>query len=468
MIFTEFRFLAFFLFVWSVHWLLRTNRSRKIWLLIVSYAFYSVWDWKFLSLIIISTLADYVAGRKIHESESPRKRKLWLTFSLFVNLSLLGTFKYLGFFVDSASRLLEFVGFESSLPVLKLILPVGISFYTFQTLSYSLDIYFKRLQPVDKLLDLATFVAFFPQLVAGPIVRASDFLPQLKSVRVFPDARVRGLLILFLVGFFKKACVSDNITTYVDAFYSAPEQFGFFASWMGMILFSVQIYCDFSGYSDMAIACAGLLGYELRLNFDFPYLRSNIQEFWRTWHMSLSSWLRDYVYVPFGGNRGGRWATNRNLLYTMLIAGVWHGAGWTFVAFGAVHGLALVVYREYRRARPADPEAPGWHAAAAVFGNFLFVTYAWVFFRAADFGIAWTVTLNALGLGGPAGDHVVAGPFVILVAVAALHFAAWKKLLRPWLESAPAWAFSMVYGVAFPVTLSLMNGAVQPFIYFQF
>ena len=468
MIFTEYRFLLFFAAVWCVHWALRSNNARKWWLLVVSYGFYSVWDWKFLSLIVVSTLADFVAGRRIHESTSPGRRKAWLLFSLFVNLSLLGTFKYLGFFVDSANTLLEWMGLGTSLPVLEVILPVGISFYTFQTLSYSLDIYYRRLEPVDKLLDLATFVAFFPQLVAGPIVRAADFLPQLRERRLFPEARTRALLILFLVGFFKKACVSDNITTYVDAFYSAPDQFGFLASWMGMILFSIQIYCDFSGYSDMAIACAGLLGYELRLNFDFPYLRSNIQEFWRTWHMSLSSWLRDYVYVPLGGNRGGRWATNRNLLYTMLIAGVWHGAGWTFVAFGAAHGLALVAYREYRRAIPA-PESPGaLRTTLAVIGNFLFVTYAWVFFRASDFSSAWIVTKNSVGLGGPDGGHVVLGPFVIFLALAALHFLAWRRVLRPWLESAPAWSFSVAYGVAFPVVLTLMNGAVQPFIYFQF
>ncbi len=468
MIFTEFRFLLFFAVVFCIHWALPSNRGRKRWLLFVSYGFYSMWDSRFLSLIVVSTLVDYVAGRQIYGSERTRTRRLWLGLSLFVNLAMLGTFKYLNFFLESTAGLLVALGFEPNIEVLSLILPVGISFYTFQTLSYSLDIYFRRLKPVENLLDLATFVAFFPQLVAGPIVRASDFLPQLETVRRFSFEKVRPYLILFLVGFFKKACVSDNITTYVDDFYADPASYDFAATWVGMIFFSIQIYCDFSGYSDMAIACAGLLGYELRLNFDFPYLHSNIQEFWRTWHMSLSSWLRDYVYIPLGGNRGGRWKVNRNLLYTMLIAGVWHGAGWTFIVWGLLHGLALVGYREFRQRVPA-PESPSSLAVAlSVAGNFCFVTYAWVLFRAPDFENALVVTRNAVGLGSGAAPHPVAGPLALFAGLALLHFVAWKKLLRPLAEHSPAWAFSIGYGIAFPILLSLMNGAVQPFIYFQF
>lgn len=468
MIFTELRFVLFLATVFCVHWTLRSNRTRKLWLLLVSYGFYSIWDWRFLGLIILSTLVDYVAGQQIHRSEAPRRRKLWLGVSLVVNLGLLGTFKYLDFFRESTAAMLELFGFDPHMESLGWILPVGISFYTFQTLSYSLDIYFRRLKPVDGLLDLATFVAFFPQLVAGPIVRASDFLPQLATRRAFSFEKVRPLLLLFLVGFFKKACVSDNITGYVDAFYSAPESYSFLATWMGMLMFSVQIYCDFSGYSDMAIACSGLLGYQLRLNFDFPYLRSNIQEFWRTWHMSLSSWLRDYVYIPFGGNRGTRWFTNRNLLLTMLVAGVWHGAGWTFVLWGLLHGLALVAYREYRQAVPAPPAPRASGIALAVVANFLFVTFAWVLFRAGDFSIAKTITLNAVGLGANPSAHAVAGPFAIFSCLALLHLVAWKRFLRPWIERSSDWIFAVGYGMAFPCALALMNGSVKPFIYFQF
>lgn len=468
MIFTEFRFLLFFAIVFSVHWLLPRNRGRKVWLLLVSYAFYSVWDWKFLSLIIFSTLVDFVAGRRIFESRTKAKRKAWLAVSLFVNLSLLGAFKYLDFFRDSTADLLRLFGFDPHIESLNWILPVGISFYTFQTLSYSLDIYFGRLKPVNKLLDLATFVAFFPQLVAGPIVRASDFLPQLESARRFPYEKTRPLLILFLVGFFKKACVSDNITTYVDALYAAPEAYDFAGTWIGMIFFSIQIYCDFSGYSDMAIACAGLLGYELRLNFDSPYMRTNIQEFWRTWHMSLSSWLRDYVYIPLGGNRGGHWRVNRNLLYTMLIAGVWHGAGWTFVAWGLLHGLALIAYREYRKRVPVVEPTSFAITTLSVAANFLFVTYAWVLFRAPTFENALVVSRNAIGLGSGSEVHPTVGPFILFALLALLHLIAYKKVLRPLIENSSSLTFAIGYGMAFPVALSLMNGAVQPFIYFQF
>ena len=468
MIFTDLGFFLFFGLVFCVHWALPGNRGRKVWLLLASYAFYSLWDWRFLSLILVSTLVDFVVGRQLARTTARLSRRLWLSLSLGVNLSLLGVFKYLDFFLESTAELLELIGFEPHIQTLGLILPVGISFYTFQTLSYSLDIYFRRLEPADSLLDLATFVAFFPQLVAGPIVRASDFLPQLRARRNFPTKSVRALLVLFLVGFFKKACVSDNITTYVDALYAAPETFGFLTSWIGMILFSVQIYCDFSGYSDMAIACAGLLGYELRLNFDFPYLRSNIQEFWRTWHMSLSAWFRDYVYVPLGGNRGAPWFVNRNTLITMFVAGVWHGAGATFLVFGLGHGVALVVYREFRRARPQPAHPGNLMVFLGTVATFLFVTYIWVFFRAPDFGAALTVTRNILGLGSVDSTHVVYGPIAVILTLALLHAFSGRRVLAPYIERAPAWVFSAGYGVAFPVMLSLMNGAVQPFIYFQF
>ena len=467
MIFTELRFLFFFLVAFGVHWALRSNEKRKVWLLVCSYAFYSVWNWKFLSLIIVSTLVDYVAGARIHALPDGRARKAWLCVSLFVNLALLGTFKYLDFFIQSTADFLLLLGFQPNLELLKWTLPVGISFYTFQTLSYSLDIYFRRLKPVERLLDLATFVAFFPQLVAGPIVRAADFLPQLTSARRFTDVAVRSHLVLFLVGFFKKACVSDNITTIVDSFYASPETYDTFGTWIGMVAFSIQIYCDFSGYSDMAIACAGLLGYELRLNFDFPYLTSNIQDFWRQWHISLSSWLRDYIYIPLGGNRGSEFFTNKNLLITMLIAGVWHGAGWTFVAFGFLHGAALVAYREWSKRFPAT----GHNAARALFAGvltFLFVTYVWVFFRAPDFETAWTVTLHALALAETGSQTFGAGPVYFFGGLLVLHVILRMGLLRPAIERAPELAFAIGYGAAVPVVLAFMNGAVQPFIYFQF
>ena len=264
---------------------------------------------------------------------------------------------------------------------LSIVLPVGISFYTFQTLSYSIDIYAGRLQPQKSLLDLATFVAFFPQLVAGPIVRAADFLPQLAIARSFSQVNVRACLILFMVGFFKKACVSDNLAPIVDRYFSAPETYNALSSWIGVLSYTVQIYCDFSGYSDMAIACAGLLGYELCVNFDFPYLASSITDFWRRWHISLSTWLKDYLYIPLGGNRGGQLFTYRNLMLTMVLGGLWHGAAWTFVVWGALHGGALIAHKEWKklmtsRAAATKPKNSLW----PILLTFYWVCITWVFF----------------------------------------------------------------------------------------
>ncbi|MEL7520851.1 MAG: MBOAT family O-acyltransferase, partial [Cyanobacteria bacterium J06553_1] len=307
MIFTEFRFFIFFAVVFGVYWALRSNGWRKAWILACSYAFYGAWDWRFLSLIIGSTLVDYVVGLNLVKCDdsskvnSSKAKRSWLALSLCVNLGALAFFKYANFFADSAVGFFSWMGLPVNSVTLGIVLPVGISFYTFQTLSYSLDIYAGQLQPKKNLLDLATFVAFFPQLVAGPIVRAADFLPQLEIARSFDQVNVRACLTLFMVGFFKKACVSDNLAPIVDKYFAAPDTFDAISSWIGVLSYTVQIYCDFSGYSDMAIACAGLLGYELCVNFNFPYFASSITDFWRRWHISLSTWLKDYLYIPVGG-----------------------------------------------------------------------------------------------------------------------------------------------------------------------
>ncbi|MEN8445884.1 MAG: MBOAT family O-acyltransferase, partial [Cyanobacteria bacterium J06555_13] len=350
MIFTELRFLLFFAVVFGIYWSLQRNGWRKAWILLCSYAFYGAWDWRFLSLIIGSTLVDYIVGLQLGKEETaPGIRRRWLMLSLVVNLGALAFFKYANFFATSAVGFFGWLGVPVNSVTLNVVLPVGISFYTFQTLSYSLDIYARRLAPRKSLLDLATFVAFFPQLVAGPIVRASDFLPQLERSRTFSQINVRACLTLFLTGFFKKACVSDNLAPIVDRFFADPASFDALSAWIGVFSYTTQIYCDFSGYSDMAIACAGLLGYELCINFNFPYFASSVTDFWRRWHISLSTWLKDYLYIPLGGNRGGQLFTYRNLLITMVLGGLWHGAAWTFVVWGALHGGALVVHREWRR-----------------------------------------------------------------------------------------------------------------------
>ena len=468
MIFTEFRFLFFFAVVFCVHWALRNLTARKVWLLLASYTFYGLWDWRFLSLIWFSTVVDWIAGHRIHAATDPVARRRWLTLSLFTNLGLLATFKYLDFFIESAVELAGWMGLESSHTALGIILPVGISFYTFQTMSYSLDIYFGRLKPTERFLDLALFVGFFPQLVAGPIVRAVDFLPQLREPRRFAAVDVRPLLVLFLVGFVKKACISDNVVQIVDPYFVNPEGYDALAGITCVLMYAVQIYCDFSGYSDMAIACAGLLGYTLRLNFDFPYLSVDIRDFWRRWHISLSSWLKDYLYIPLGGSRGGKLFTYRNLMLTMLLGGLWHGAGWNFVIWGGLHGLALVAHREWERAGigRAIPRALG--VPLGIVLTFWWVCLAWIFFRAQDLETALEIvhTWTTWSSEGPRSFGWA--PLYTFAGLAAVHAVARTGAVGRGIERLPNWAFALLLGAVVPLALSFMNGAVQPFIYFQF
>lgn len=343
MIFTEFRFFVFAAIVLAIYWAIPTDKYRKGWLLLVSYFFYGMWDWRFLSLIFLSTGVDYAVGLAM-EAQSDEKKKRWLLIlSLAVNLGVLGYFKYWNFFVDSFADAAGSMGLTVDPILLDIILPVGISFYTFQTLSYTLDIYRGSLRATRSLLDFSLFVAFFPQLVAGPIVRARDFLHQLDRKRAWAEVDLRWALTLFLLGFFKKACVADNLAPYVDGFFENPALYGTIDSWLATLMYSAQIYCDFSGYSDMAIAMAGLMGYRLTENFNAPYFASDIADFWRRWHISLSSWLRDYLYISLGGNRGGQLRTYRNLILTMLLGGLWHGASWNFVLWGAIHGVSLAL-----------------------------------------------------------------------------------------------------------------------------
>ena len=468
MIFTEFRFLGFFLLVFSVHWLLRGPRVRKSWLLLSSYAFYAAWDWRFLGLILASTLIDFVTGLRIAGSQEERTRKRWLRLSLLANLGILGFFKYCDFFLSSTAGLLQSLGFEANLPVLALILPVGISFFTFQTMSYSLDIYYRRLEPTRSLLDLSLFVGFFPQLVAGPIVRAKDFLPQLETRTPLAAIAFKPALLLFLSGFIKKAVISDNLAPTVDAYFADPGAWSVGAAWIAVPGYAVQIYCDFSGYSDMAIACAALLGYRLCLNFHGPYLASDIRDFWRRWHISLSTWLRDYLYIPLGGSRGGAFATQRNLALTMLLGGLWHGASWNFVLWGGLHGGALALQRGWDRGLGAklSSSLPRRILASAL--TLWFVCVCWILFRAQDFASAG-VALKAFVLFQSEGGDPLDGNWWILFPLLYLaHRVAIPLREKPILERTPDWLFSIAYGFLFAVTFAFMVVDHPPFIYFQF
>jgi len=469
MIFTEPRFLLFFVVVLAVHWTLRGPRARKAFLLLVSYAFYAAWDWRYLSLIVASTLADYVAARRIEAAPrgTPRRRA-WLLISLGVNLGLLGTFKYFNFFSESLEALLVSFGMDASLLRLDVVLPVGISFYTFQTLSYTLDVWFGRLRARRSLLDVALFVGFFPQLVAGPIVRAIDFLPQLDGPRRWAAVRVRPCLVLFLVGFVKKACISDNVAPLVDEVFSNPAAYTATSQALAVLLFAVQLYCDFSGYTDMATACARLLGYELCRNFDFPYFAGDINDFWRRWHISLSSWFRDYVYIPLGGSRGGRWRTWRNLFVTIFLTGFWHGAAWTFVLFGSYHAVLMILHGEWSRRVPASHPARRVLAALGVPLTFVAVAISMVLFRARSPGDAGVVLRGVLLGDSDGAARLDPRWFVFFAAAAVVHALARRRVLARPIERMPEWSFAMAYGAAAALVWPFVPSSHAPFIYFQF
>jgi len=465
-LFTETLFFFFFAVVFALHWGLRGHVARKRLLLTASYVFYAAWDWRFCGLILLSTLIDFVAGRRLGDAE-PRSRRFWLLVSVITNLSLLGVFKYFNFFVESANSLFGLIGL-GEVRSLDLILPVGISFYTFQTMSYTIDVYRRRLDPISNFSDFALFVSFFPQLVMGPILRASGFLPQLQKPRRFENVPVRSLLTLFLIGFVKKACVADNIAPLVDNFYLNPGGYDVASTWIVIVFYAVQLYCDFSGYTDMAIAVAGLLGYQVPRNFAFPLLASNISDFWRRWHISFSSWLRDYLYIPLGGSRKGPVRTYVNLTLTMLLSGLWHGAGWTFITWGALNGIGLCVHRLYERWNGAPAALRRVTAALGWPLTVFWFAFTLVFFRSQTFSDAWAVTTGLLSAQQATPASI--GPtyalwFVLLLAV---HWISRRTEPSRQATRVPAPLFAFAFGILCAIALSFVRMEYRPFIYFQF
>lgn len=377
MLFNSLPFLAFLPLTFLVYWFAfkGDRKAQNVWILIASYFFYGWWDYRFLTLIFISSIVDYSLGNRIHKSTDNQKRKLLLWLSIAVNLGILITFKYFNFFIESFSFLLQQIGLEPHPYSLQIILPVGVSFYTFQTLSYTIDIYRKRLEPTRDIIAFFSFVSFFPQLVAGPIERAKHLLPQFLNKRKFEYSVAISGAKLMIYGMFKKVVIADQLAPIVDQVYSSPEAFTPLIHLFVTFLFALQIYCDFSGYSDIAIGTARLFGFDLMTNFHFPYFSNSFNQFWQRWHISLSTWFRDYVYIPLGGNRGSQMRTTSNTMITFLVSGLWHGANITFVVWGGLHGLYLIIERKTKDLI----KMPKLLSGLVVF---LFVTIAWMFFRA--------------------------------------------------------------------------------------
>ncbi|MFH1883303.1 MAG: MBOAT family O-acyltransferase [Planctomycetota bacterium] len=411
MLFHTWPFALFFIIVYPAYLALKDTKLRVPWLLAVSYFFYACFNPLYLILIAYSTLLDYIVVMKMSKSA---RRKMWLSISIVNNLGLLGFFKYGGFVTDNLNLLLSSLGIPYGLPAPGILLPIGISFYIFHSMSYTIDYYRGNIERETSLIRYATFVSLFPRLVAGPIERAKNLLPQLhKTPRVSIQDIADGLS-LFVVGFFKKVALADYMALYVDKVYDAPEQFQAPALVLATFLFSWQIYFDFSGYTDMARGVARMMGFRLMLNFNNPYLATGLGDFWSRWHISLSSWFKDYVYIPLGGNRKGKFNTYINMFLTMVISGLWHGAAWTFVIWGALHGLGRFCTRELEKTSFYKERVPKVAKQLLVF---VFVSFAWIFFRAATISDAWVIVTRIFSSG-------LANPYCPLLALA-LVFAVW-------------------------------------------
>ena len=381
MLFNSIAFLLFFLLFYLLYTLFR-GQTRNVWLLAGNYAFYATWDWRFLALILVTTVVDYGVGLGIAASASPIRRRTWMLFSLLVNLGILFTFKYFNFFSDNMIALMELVGFHPGERTIRILLPVGVSFYTFRSITYTVDIYRGQMQPTRNLLHYAVFVSFFPELIAGPIERARTFLPQIAGERHITYPMVREGSWLLLLGLFKKVVIADNMAVIADAVFNAPGEYEGFAVLLGVYAYTLQIYGDFSGYSDMARGLARLMGFDPMLNFRMPYFAANPQEFWRRWHISLSTWLRDYLYISMGGNKKGPFRTWLHLFMTMLLGGLWHGAAWNFVLWGAYHGFALIAHRLWQERRGRLETSK--HFSIRLFKillTFHAVAFGWILFR---------------------------------------------------------------------------------------
>ena len=391
MLFNSFEFVIFFSIVFFIYYKSYDNlKFQNILLLVSSYIFYGWWDWRFLSLIFISSISDYIIGKALDENKNKKQRKRLLILSLVVNLGILGFFKYYNFFTESFTDFMSLFGFEANPFLLNIVLPVGISFYTFQTMSYTIDIYRNKMKANKNLLEFITYVTFFPQLVAGPIERASHLLPQFSKKRKFDAYEFKEGIKQSFWGLFKKIVIADNCAFYANQIFENSDSYPGSVLIIGVVLFAFQIYGDFSGYSDIAIGLSRMMGIDLMQNFKSPYLAENIQDFWRRWHISLSTWFRDYLYIPLGGSQvDSNFRRSLNIIITFTVSGFWHGANWTFIIWGALHALFYFIQTYYSKHLKSVKILPA--NIVKIFNiaiTFIAVTFAWIFFRAESFSHA--------------------------------------------------------------------------------
>jgi alginate O-acetyltransferase complex protein AlgI len=474
MLFCSQQFCLFFLVVFAAYWALPWHRGRVLLLLAASIYFYACWNHWLALVLCVSTLGDYLLARGMEATPRPRVKRLLLLVSICGNLGLLCYFKYVNFFLGSLQEAAEAFGLTFSLPVLEVLLPVGISFYTFEAINYTVDVYRGKVRAARDLTHFMLFILFFPHLVAGPIVRARAFLPLVARRKHWSWLRANAGMLLILLGIIKKLAIADRMALYVDPVFADPAAHATATLWLAAVAYAIQIYCDFSGYSDMALGLAHLLGYHLAPNFNMPFLSANVSELWRRWHMSLSSWIRDYVFIPLGGSQGTRLRTYFNLLITFTLCGLWHGAGWNFVIWGLANGVLLVLHSAFRnwcegRARlsAALRTAPGISLRVAL--TFTCFCVVFVIFRCPDFPTAWTMYGRMLAPSAGAGLPLpIHGLLVTLAVVVLGHALGQNKLgLRLW-DRLPGPVRGLAFGGGLTAAMLLAPSMNQAFIYFQF
>jgi len=483
MLFNTIDFALFLPLVFILYWFV-TNRNLKLQnllIVIASYVFYGWWDWRFLSLILFSTLVDYFVGIQLSKTDKKAQRKMLLWLSIVVNLGFLGFFKYYNFFLENFIAAFSFFGYAINANSLNIILPVGISFYTFQTMSYTIDVYKKKLEPTKDFIAFAAFVSFFPQLVAGPIERATQLLPQFYQKRSFDYTKAVDGMRQILWGLFKKIVIADNCAEYANLIFNNHLDYGGSTLFLGALFFTFQIYGDFSGYSDIAIGTARLFGFNLMQNFAFPYFSRDIAEFWRRWHISLSTWFRDYLYIPLGGSKGGTAMKIKNTFIIFLVSGFWHGANWTFIIWGALNALyflPLMLFNKNRHHIDVVAKGkllPNLKELIIILTTFIFTVFAWIFFRAENVSQAidfFTEIFSSSFLSFPKGKGISSDMYYIISLVVFFMLIEWnnrakqhplENILISW-KRPLRWGFYLL--LIFIITLFANNE--QPFIYFNF